>query len=138
MNDPLSMKQILRTVRILLTVLFLFLSLQIGRLLIGESVCNDGGAWGIPIHPGILIGIGLAALPFLLWKWRSITHGRMAVWCGLLLAGGLSNMYERAVFGCVMDYIYTFSWFPVFNMADVFLTVAVLGFLWENGGKSNE
>lgn len=126
------MKQILRTVRILLTVLFLFLSLQMGRLLIGESVCNDGGAWGIPIHPGILIGIGVGVVSFLLWKWRSIMHGRMVVWGVLFLAGGLSNMHERFFFGCVMDYIRTFSWFPVFNMADVFLTVAVLGFLWEN------
>ncbi|MFZ1720556.1 MAG: signal peptidase II [Candidatus Moraniibacteriota bacterium] len=127
------MKQILRTVRILLAVLFLFISLQMARLLAGESVCNDGGAWGIPIHLGILIGIGVGVISFIIWKWRSIMLGWMAVWGVLFLAGGLSNVYERVVFGCVMDYVRTFSWFPVFNMADVFLTIAVLGFLWENG-----
>lgn len=138
MKASISMKQRGRTVRIVLAVLFLFFSLQMARLLVGESVCNDGGAWGIPIHLGILIGIGAGVISFIIWKWRSIMLGRMAVWGVLFLAGGLSNVYERLHFGCVMDYIGTFSWFPVFNMADVFLTIAVLGFLWENKEKRNE
>ncbi len=138
MNDPLSMKQILRIAGFSLAILFLFLSLQMVRLLAGESVCNDGGAWGIPIHPNILIGIGVGVISFIIWKWRSIMLGRMAVWGVLFLAGGLSNLYERVVFGCVMDYVRTFSGVPVFNMADVFLTIAVLGFLWENGNINFE
>jgi lipoprotein signal peptidase len=138
MNASLAMKQIWRTVRIVLAVLFLFLLLQGIRLSVGEMVCNVRGAWGIPIHPNILIGIGVGAISFIIWKWRSIMLGRTAVWGVLFLAGGLSNVYERISFGCVMDYFSVFSWFPIFNLADIFLTIAVLGFLWENREKRSE
>lgn len=131
------MEQILRTVRIVLAVLFLVLSLQAIRLSVEEAMCNAGGAWSIGLSRGMLILIGIGALSLLLWMMRSHWHGRMAVWGVLLLAGGLSNLYERISFGCVMDYLRVFAWFPVFNTADILLTIAVIGFLWENKSVSH-
>ena len=42
----------------------------------------------------------------------------------LVLAGGLGNLIDRALYGAVIDYIeLTFMTFPVFNFADVCVTV---------------
>lgn len=40
----------------------------------------------------------------------------------LVLVGGLSNLADRIIFGCVRD-IFLVSWFPAFNSADVYLTI---------------
>lgn len=39
-----------------------------------------------------------------------------------IAAGGVSNLYDRAVFGCVRDFA-LIQWFPAFNFADVFLAI---------------
>ena len=44
----------------------------------------------------------------------------------LVLAGGMGNLIDRAVFGCVTDMLKTtFIDFPVFNVADCCITVGV-------------
>lgn len=44
----------------------------------------------------------------------------------LVLAGGMGNLIDRAVFGCVTDMLKTtFIDFPVFNVADCYITVGV-------------
>jgi len=47
----------------------------------------------------------------------------------LLFSGGLSNFLERIFFGCVLDYI-SIPFFPIFNVADVLLTLGVVVLLW--------
>ncbi len=59
------------------------------------------------------------------------------VLCGLVLAGALGNLFDRIVFGYVRDFLEvtaevdlfgrTFGWPYVFNLADVFLVVGVVG-----------
>jgi len=59
---------------------------------------------------------------------RRWTH----VWCGLILAGALGNLYDRVAYGYVRD-LFQFTltasgqplWPFVFNAADVFLVVGV-------------
>lgn len=46
----------------------------------------------------------------------------------LLLAGGVSNLLDRILFGCVRDFS-LIPWFPAFNGADVLLTIGVIVFL---------
>ncbi len=56
----------------------------------------------------------------------------MHVWCGLILAGALGNLYDRLVYGFVRD-LFQFTltvggkalWPFVFNAADVFLVLGV-------------
>ncbi len=57
------------------------------------------------------------------------------IWCGLVMAGALGNLYDRLFFGYVRDMIHltrslqigdrTFGWPYVFNVADVYLVVGV-------------
>ncbi|MEM4755789.1 MAG: signal peptidase II [Candidatus Woesearchaeota archaeon] len=46
-----------------------------------------------------------------------------------LLAGAFSNFIDRIFFGHVIDYLMIF-WWPVFNLADVYLTLGAAWFLW--------
>ena len=50
----------------------------------------------------------------------------------LLLAGGISNIYDRFIHGGVVDYVYWHCWFDfaIFNLADVLIDIAVVMILW--------
>ncbi|MCM1338327.1 MAG: signal peptidase II [Muribaculaceae bacterium] len=48
----------------------------------------------------------------------------------LLCAGIMSNCHERIVLGFVRDYIHlNFINFPIFNIADIFITIGVIAFV---------
>jgi len=55
----------------------------------------------------------------------------------LIVVGGLSNVFERVVFGCIIDFVSVFSFFPVFNIADSMITLGVVGGLWRWLVKEN-
>ena len=58
------------------------------------------------------------------------------IWCGLVMAGALGNLYDRIFFGYVRDMIHftgsieiggrSIGWPYVFNVADVYLVVGVV------------
>jgi len=50
----------------------------------------------------------------------------------LLLAGGISNIYDRFIHGGVVDYVYWHCGFDfaIFNLADVLIDIAVVLILW--------
>jgi len=50
----------------------------------------------------------------------------------LLVAGGVSNIYDRFIHGGVVDYVYWHCWFDfaIFNLADVLIDIAVVMILW--------
>jgi len=62
-------------------------------------------------------------------------HRWTHIWCGLVLAGALGNLYDRLLFGYVRDFIHitrcvnlfgrTFAWPYVFNLADVYLVAGI-------------
>lgn len=129
------MYTMIRTVWLSLAVLSSFLVLRVSRIY-QDSICNADGPWGIPLPPEILIGVDAAAALLIFCWLLFFARGRNMLWGIPLLIGGLSNLFERISFGCIRDFIHTFSWFPVFNIADVLLTVAVIGLLWENKSES--
>jgi signal peptidase II len=43
-----------------------------------------------------------------------------------IYAGALGNLYERIFFKQVTDFIQVFSWYPVFNFADIFIFLGVI------------
>ena len=63
--------------------------------------------------------------------WVFVTSRRGQPWLhialGLITAGAIGNLYDRAVFGAVRDFLkFTVSWYPfIFNIADVLLCVGV-------------
>lgn len=84
-----------------------------------EWLCNPGIAFGMRIPLGlfylawIIIIVGL-----LLWSRKNPRIPKLAV--ALALSGGISNIIDRLVFGCVTDFIDLRIW-PVFNLADIMI-----------------
>ena len=72
----------------------------------------------------VMIG-GIAG--FFLWK-RELCYAFPA---GMLIASGLSNVYDRFIHGGVVDYVYWHCGFDfaVFNFADVMIDVSVIWLL---------
>lgn len=67
------------------------------------------------------VGAGLLVLGALWWQRRSARWPEHVAY-SLLLAGGLGNLSDRLLRGYVVDFVYLHYW-PVFNMADVFLVI---------------
>ena len=94
------------------------------------SLWNHRGAFGIAIHPTVLLTISVGALTGVLSRLRTAPVG-----AGLVLGGGLSNLRERLTQGRVYDYI-RFPKAPgrlkryVYNLADfgIFLGTILLLF----------
>jgi signal peptidase II len=70
----------------------------------------------------ILALTGMAVLALAVTAWRGHLGGRLPA--GLIVGGGLANLLDRATGGGVVDLV-DLGWFPVFNVADVFITAGV-------------
>ncbi|HIT62008.1 MAG TPA: signal peptidase II [Candidatus Caccovivens faecavium] len=106
-------------------------SLGIFNLII---VHNHGAAWGI--FSGNQVGLVILSLVFLaIFIWFYVKDKNkswlLTITFAFLCAGCIGNLYDRLVFGYVRDFIQFAFWqsFPVFNFADVFLTVGVVMFI---------
>lgn len=91
---------------------------------------NRGCAWGMfQGHVWPLAVFAILAMGVLVWKRKSVfPRGGWGVFCEILLyAGILGNLADRLARGCVVD-MFDFHWgihhFPVFNVADSYITVA--------------
>ena len=91
---------------------------------------NRGCAWGMfQGHVWPLAVFAVVAMGLLIWKRKSVfPRGALGVLCEILLyAGILGNLVDRLARGCVVD-MFDFYWgvhhFPVFNVADSYITVA--------------
>lgn len=96
---------------------------------------NDGAAFsflsggGARIYFIILTGIFTVAV--ILALATNFISGRLSRWSIVLVtAGGLSNCIDRVIYGYVQDmFKLEFVNFPVFNVADIFITVFCLLFV---------
>lgn len=83
----------------------------------------QGGRW-------VFVVLTVVAMGFFVYFYRSLPrtqyHNWMRFFLLMLIGGALGNFVDRLIQGYVVDFFY-FSLinFPVFNMADVFLVVAV-------------
>ena len=88
-------------------------------------VQNTGAAFGI-MQGGnlILIVITLRIVGYLLKSWKELcAYGPWVQWgLVLILGGALGNLYDRITLGFVVDFL-DFRVWPVFNVADSFITV---------------
>ncbi|OGW82344.1 MAG: signal peptidase II [Omnitrophica bacterium RIFCSPLOWO2_12_FULL_44_17] len=94
---------------------------------------NTGIAFGLlQEHSGfLLIFISLSVLAILAFASyftrREIFIKRIAY--GFILGGAIGNLTDRIRFGYVVDFL-DFRIWPVFNLADSFITIGVCLFLW--------
>ena len=97
------------------------------------SVHNYGASWGMFAGHGILFIIlalvfvvGMLCYDFLVKK-NNNENGWFFVGFNLILAGIIGNVIDRIAFGYVRDFIsLAFMNFPVFNVADMCLTVGTI------------
>lgn len=118
----------------------------IPELLNFQLVLNPGAVFGSgPGQRGFFIGftvlaLGFAIMMFARWTSRADHFAHVAI--GLLIGGGIGNLYDRLVHACVRDFIHPLpgwlwpnGWAPlgsreiwpyVSNLADLFLLIGIL------------
>ena len=72
----------------------------------------------------LLIFVMLAIIAYIIINWKELcSYGRLVKWGAVfILAGALGNLYDRITLGFVVDFL-DFRVWPVFNVADSFITV---------------
>lgn len=100
---------------------------------------NRGISWGIgnSDHHGQFVFVSLLVAMVLVsfcWFMYKTPMKHVALCASLVvLSGALSNFYDRIRFGGVIDFILFYWrdwWFPVFNMADVFIFCGITVLLY--------
>lgn len=98
-------------------------------------------------NPGVAFSLGQSAPAWLILAvsavvavfvavsaWRGAFSSPVAA--GLVLAGAVANLIDRAEGGTVVD-LFDLGWWPTFNLADVFITIGV-GLLVLTGARSSD
>ena len=94
------------------------------------TTVNRGAVFGIGQGKvDWFLGFSLLALGFIVWMFVSSKADQRVVHLalGLITAGALGNLYDRAVFHGVRDMLkFYVNWFPyIFNVADALLDIGV-------------
>ena len=89
----------------------------------------QGRQWLLIVISAVMIA---AAVVFCIRRIRDTRYRYLRVLIVFLVAGALGNMIDRIMLGYVRDFIYfKLIDFPVFNVADIYVTVsAVLILIW--------
>lgn len=94
----------------------------IGDIFKIEYIENDGMAFGMMSGNRLfLVVIPIIALVVIYFLWRKYRDRYKSIFgisIMMVLAGGISNIFDRIVFGSVTDYL-SLKWFAVFNFADI-------------------
>lgn len=103
--------------------------IYLGKL-IHLSLSKNPNLFFIPIDQNLLIIFSVITLFFLLFfLFKSRQTKEWLIFNGLflILLGGLSNLYDRLIFGYVIDFIWFFLFpFSIFNIADVMIFLGVV------------
>ena len=94
------------------------------------SGLNTGAAWGLfGGKTGSVIAlccfsvITLAALVYVFVRYRGIMPKGIQIALAMICGGAVGNLIDRVILGGVRDFInFEFVEFPVFNVADIFVT----------------
>jgi len=111
-------KKVIVLALILLDQTSKFLSLKIG---FGQI--NQKGSWGLfSPWPNLYLTVISFFIFIILWPFRKKT----GVW--LIMAGGISNLFDRFIRGGVVDFL-KLPLIPIFNLADVAICFGAAFFL---------
>lgn len=93
-------------------------------------VKNTGGLFGLFSDSNVLlVWLSVTVLGLLSWAGTVAKERSQRVLIAIAGAVIVSNLIDRVALGYVTDMIQLGSW-PVFNLADAALTLAVLGLAW--------
>ncbi len=100
----------------------------IGELLWFQSEKNTGAAFSMFAGNNIIFivitSIMCAVIVYLLFSKKFMQHKLEKISLALVLAGAISNLFDRIFFAYVRDFIYLkFINFAVFNIADAAITI---------------
>ena len=111
-------------------IFLIILSDQIIKAIVVRSSfvvsCNTGFAFGIgqSALSGLISSLVLLVVIYALYKeQKKLTYLALS----LVIGGGVSNLIDRLIRGCVVDFIDLRIW-PAFNLADSAVTIGI-GFL---------
>jgi signal peptidase II len=94
---------------------------------------NTGAAFGMFKNsnlPLIIISlIAVAAIIYYVFYHEKKMTKIMSLSFGLLFAGAMGNLLDRIFRGYVVDFL-SFSFWPAFNVADIAITLGVMGLLY--------
>ncbi len=90
---------------------------------------NTGAAFGLLRGSGQVVFLMALIIVVLMLAWFFWSRGRMGAWAfaglGLIIGGAVGNLVDRLFRGRVVDFI-DFSWWPVFNLADIAIVAGVI------------
>ena len=93
------------------------------------SLFANGSAWQSTAITWVTLSINIILL-WMLGQQSSEKKTSSSLALSLLLAGGVSNLIDRCVYGAVIDYIWLayhqLHWPTVFNIADVYICLSCL------------
>jgi signal peptidase II len=93
-----------------------------------NRACNKNIAWGLPVSPAFFYLLWFAIIFFLTKYFLQAKNELQKLGLIFILSGAASNMIDRTVQGCVIDFIDLKFW-PVFNLADTYITIGIVIFL---------
>jgi len=100
-------------------------------------VWNSGISFGIfQLEPNIfylLISIIITAINLILIYWMLTSSNYLeSIFISIILGGALGNLFDRYYYSSVPDFIdfhyESFHWFT-FNIADIFITIGIIGLI---------
>ncbi len=89
---------------------------------------NTGGAWSILSNATWLLAIFslVAVILISYYMFKKNVNMNYFIAGALVATGGLGNLYDRAIYGYVIDFIETYPLgysFPIFNIADICVVI---------------
>lgn len=89
---------------------------------------NKGVAFSIPITRWFSSALSLLIIGYIFWVLKDKSEKNKWGYY-FILAGAFGNLFDRLWFGEVTDFLSVLS-FPIFNIADAFVSVGVVLLLW--------
>jgi len=145
-----------KKVYLFISIFFLFLIDRVSKILILKNILNSTSseiylnsflnfslAWNNGIGFGILqmdqgifytiISIIITFINFILIYWMLVSPNYLeSIFVSIILGGSLGNLFDRYYYSSVPDFIdlhyESFHWFT-FNIADIFITIGIIGLI---------